>query len=293
MLKPSDQVRNLSLEPVLELFGCIPDPKDPQRNWQTPVGRLTITGQQFYCHDLHQGGGGAIDLYLLLTGCTVKEAIQQLGRLPPSQPRPIPTEQIPRQPFQATDYNNGDAVAQQAVLTYLSEQRRLPSSLIQRLMEHKQIGAHCPVATTGRKIVNCAFFLRRGGQVVGVELRGIAGHFHGIRGKKGTFLVTTSNVGAGPLALVESAIDALSLHALQGIAVASIGGDSSMLAVAAAQYWLACGGGPIYAAQDADPAGERQAQALAVVVPDVQRLCPTSGKDWNEALQVRWSALYS
>lgn len=285
MLKPSNQVRNLPLESVLELIGCTPDPKDPHRNWRTPVGRLTVTGQQFYCHDLHQGGGGAIDLYLLLTGCTAKEAIQQLSGLPPPHPRPIATEQIPRQPFQAADYNNSDPAAQHAVLAYLSEQRGLPHRLIQRLMEQQQIGAHCPLAATGRKIVNCAFLLRSSRQIVGVELRGIVGHFHGIRGKKGTFLVTTDKVGVGPLALVESAIDALSLHALQGNAVASIGGDSPTLAVAAARYWLACGGGPIYAAQDADPAGERQAQALASAVPEVQRLRPTSGKDWNEALQ--------
>lgn len=284
MLKPSDQVRNLPLSSVLESLSCTPDPKDPRRNWRTPVGRLTVTGQQFYCHDLNQGGGGAIDLYLFITGCTVKEAIQQLGSLPPARSRPAPTEETPRQRFQASDYNNGDSAARQAVLTYLSEQRRLPSSLIQRLMEQDQIGAHCVTATTGRKIVNCAFFLRSNRQVVGVELRGTVGHFHGIRGRKGIFLATISNVGIGPLALVESAIDALSLHVLQGIAVASTSGDSPMLAVAAARYWLACGGGPIYVAQDADPAGERQAQALAAAVPLVQRLRPISGKDWNEAL---------
>ena len=117
-----------------------------------------------------------------------------------------------------------------------------------------------------------------------MELRGIVGHFHGMRGKKGTFLVTAGKIGTGPLALVESVIDALSLHALQGIAVASVSGDSPKLATAAAQYWLACGGGPIYAAQDADPAGERQAQALTAAVPQAQRLRPISGKDWNEYL---------
>jgi hypothetical protein len=151
-------------------------------------------------------------------------------------------------------------------------------------MEQNQIGTHSLMATTGRKIVNCAFFLRSSQQVIGVELRGVVGYFHGMRGKKGTFLVTAGNVGSGPLALVESAIDALSLHVLQGIAVASTGGDSPTLAVSAARYWLACGGGPVYAAQDADPAGERQAQALVAVVPQVQRLRPTNGKDWNEHL---------
>lgn len=285
MFKLSNQVRNLPLNSVLELLGCTPDPNDPHRNWRTPVGRLTVTGQQFYCHNLNQGGGGAIDLYLLITGCTAKEAIQQLGGLPPPQPHPIPTKKTAQPPFQTTDYNNGDLAAQHAVLAYLSEQRGLPHRLIQRLIEQQQIGTHCLMAATGRKIVNCAFLLRSNRQIAGVELRGIASYFHGIRGKKGTFLVTTDRVGAGPLALVESAIDALSLHTLQGIAVASVGGDSPKLAIAAAQYWLACGGGPIYAAQDADCAGERQAQVLAAMVPDVQRLAPTSGKDWNDTLQ--------
>lgn len=284
LIKPSDRVRNLPLESVLELLGCTPDPNDPRRNWRTPVGRLTVTGQQFYCHDLNQGGGGAIDLYLLVTGCTAKEAITQLGGLPLSQSPSVQVRKLPQKAFSTTDYNNGDPAVRHTVLTYLSEERRLPSSLIQRLMEQNQIGAHYPIATTGRKIVNCAFFLRSSSQIVGVELRGTVGHFHGIRGRKGTFLVTTSNVGTGPLALVESAIDALSLHAVQGIAVVSVSGDSPTLAAAAAQYWLACGGGPIYAAQDADAAGERQAQALAAAVPQVQRLRPTSGKDWNEYL---------
>lgn len=287
----SDRVRNLPLEQVLELLGCTPDPKDPRRNWRTPIGRLTVTGQQFYCHDRGQGGGGAIDLYLLITGCTAKEAIQQLGGLSPTRSQPIPTEKTPRPSFQASDYNTSNPTTRQAVLAYLSGQRRLPSRLTQRLMEQDQIGAHCLMAATGRKIVNCAFFLRSSRQIVGVELRGIVGHFHGMRGRKGTFLVTMGKIGAGPLALVESAIDALSLHALQGIAVASIGGDSPKLAVAAAQYWLACGGGPIFAAQDADPTGERQAQALAAAVPQVQRLRPTSSKDWNEHLIYRGKSL--
>lgn len=284
MLKPSDRLRALPLESVLESLGCTPDPKDPRRNWRTPVGRLTVTGERFYCHDRGQGGGGAIDLYLFITGCTAKEAIERLKHLPPPRPRSLSLDKAPSKPFQAADYDNGDPATQQAVLTYLSKQRRLPSGLIQRLMEQGQIGAHSLTATTGKKISNCAFFLRRGGHVVGVELRGIAGLFHGMRGKRGTFLVTDGKVGTGPLALVESAIDALSLHTLQGIAVASIGGDSPMLAVAAAQYWLVCGGGPIYAAQDTDSAGERQAQALTAVLPQVQRLRPPSGKDWNEHL---------
>jgi hypothetical protein len=244
-----------------------------------------VTEQQFYCHDLGQGGGGAIDLYLLITGCTPKEAIEQLGGLPLPYSRSIPIEKASLKPFQAADYNNGDSATRQTVLSYLSEQRGLPSNLIQHLMEQNQIGAHSLTATTGRKIVNCAFFLRSRRQVVGVELRGIVGHFHGIRGRKGTFLVTTDKIGVGPLALVESAIDALSLHALQGIAVAGVGGDNPRLTIAAVRYWLACGGGPVYAAQDADPAGERQAQALIAAVPQVQRLRPASGKDWNADLQ--------
>lgn len=287
MLKPSDQVRDLPLESVLELLNCTPDPKDPRRNWRTPIGRLTVTGQQFYCHDLSQGGGGAIDLYVLITGCTAKEAIEQLGGLAPTRFLSIEAEKQSSQAFQANDYNNGDHHTRQAVLIYLTTQRQLPADLIQSLVDKSQIGAHTLIATTGKKIVNCAFFLRSSRQVVGVELRGVVGHFHGMRGRKGTFLVTTDKVGAGPLALVESAIDALSLHALQGMAVASTGGDSPTLAAAAARYWLARGGGPIYAAQDADPAGERQAQALAAAVPQVQRLRPTSGKDWNEQLRSR------
>src|SRR5512143_3628741 len=123
MLKLSDRVRNLPLEPVLELFGCTPDPKDPHRNWRTPVGRLTVTGQQFYCHDLHQGAGGAIDLYLLIRGGTVKEAIRQLSSLSPAQPHHFQTTKpLLKAVFSAADYNNGDPTVQQAVLTYLSEQ---------------------------------------------------------------------------------------------------------------------------------------------------------------------------
>lgn len=289
MLRPSDRVRNLPLEPILELLGCTRDPKDRRRNWQTPAGRVTVTRQQFYCHALSRGGGGAIDLCMLLMGCTAKEAIERLGGLLADSA--LKTEytshssEYAQAAFCTSDYNNDDPSAHLAVLSYLTKQRRLPADLIQRLMDKGQIGAHMPMATTGKKIVNCAFFLRSSGQVVGAELRGVVGRFHGVRGRKGTFLVTVGEVGSGPLALTEGAIDALSLHVLRGVAVASTGGDGPKLTVAAAQYWLGRGGGPIYAAQDADGAGERQAQTLVAAVPGVERWCPTRGKDWNEHLR--------
>jgi DNA primase len=85
------------------------------------------------------------------------------------------------------------------------------------------------------------------------------------------------------VAIVESSIEALSLNALHGYTCVSLGGTSPKRAAEVAREWQAKGA-TVYAAQNADDAGDKQASKLAKDVREVERLRPPAGKDWNDVL---------
>jgi len=274
--------REMPLERVLEALECLPDPKDRQ-NWRTPVGRLSVKGAKFFAHDAGRGGGGAIDLVMLVEDTDYRGAVQwlsgQFGKGPVLQEAVATAKReidaaadAPRRPYKAPE-----AVPQRwpGVRYYLTEIRRLSASMVD--------GMHAENRVYADRYGNAVFVLTKGR---GVELRGTSEKpFHGVRGEKAPFVIGTK--GEEKVAFVESAIDAMSLSDLgfKG-EIISTSGFSANIAKAMAQEFREHGW-KVVAAFDNDRAGE---QMVANLGYPCERLCPKNGKDWNEELLLKKAA---
>jgi len=294
MRAESARVRDVPLEQVLERLGAKRDTADA-KNWKTPAGRITVTGSKFFNHDLNQGGGGAIDLVMQQLGCDPKQAIAWLGadfgkeaaigaamstakeaaervvQSPAPSPVPAPSKQ---------------AAHVQKVRTYLTEVRKLPARLVDWAMEKGKVFAASWTTAKGATFVNAAFQLDTGG----VELRGTEGTYHGVRGKKGAFVLQTAP-DAPKAVFVESAIDALSyaaLHDGQPLRIISTTGSSRDKLEEMVKR-EADAGRKLVAAFDRDVAGAKLSEVV-IAAGGVRDKPPTVAKDWNELLQHHFRA---
>jgi hypothetical protein len=266
-------MRAVPLTAVLRCSGAVPDRADPHK-WHTPQGVLSVTGVKFINWHLGRGGGGAIDLVMHLHGLGFGQALEWLERhctwVPalPVSPRPRPALRLPP--------SAPEHLAQ--VRRYLTEQRRLPTALLDPLIEAGSLYADARA--------NAVFLLRDPhGQPVGAELRGTGpipwrGLVPGSRKDRGCFAVPATSLKA--CVLCESAIDALSCHALHPA--------YRCLSTAGARpnpAWLPrliAEGYPVFCGFDRDDTGEAMAQAMIALHPSIQRLRPTH-KDWNDVLR--------
>lgn len=285
------QLREIPLETVLAVFKAQPDPKDPMRNYRTSAGRITITGQQFYNHDLKEGGGGAIDLTVHLGGFKFPQAIAFLAKEvgvdaaitqyqvesvkhakkiidetpPPKQEIPLP-----------------DASKLSRVRAYLTDVRCIPDDLIDKTIATGRLWAD--------KYGNAVFALHDpclSGKLVGAELRGTYEKpFHGVRGEqKGMFF--TGSAKTYKAVFVESAIDALSYEAMypkSALVISTTGSAVDNLLQTATG--LREKGYNLVAGFDNDKDGNRFAQTLEAL-GNVAREKPAVEKDWNKQLQVK------
>ncbi len=289
------RVREIPLSDVLERLGCERDPADPKNNWKTPAGRITITGQKFYNHDLGEGGGGAIDLVKSQLGCDYKQAVAWLGgevgkeaaigaamaaakveavqavALKPPSPVPTPS----REPQHV-----------ERVRRYLVEARQLPAKLVDWCLNKGKVFAATWTTRNGGVLVNAAFALDTGG----VELRGTASDFHGVRGKKGVFTIATGS-DARKSVFVESSIEALSYFRLaqergEAVRVISTTGSSSEKLLDLVAKELAAGR-EVVPAFNYDQAGAMLAAKVEKAGGSARELPPLDCNDWNEYLQLR------
>jgi hypothetical protein len=121
---------------------------------------------------------------------------------------------------------------------------------------------------------------------VGAELRGTGQPWRGMapgsRKDRGFFSVGPASAQA--ILLCESAIDALSCHALHPayrcLSTSGARPDPAWLPPLIAQ------GLPIYCGFDTDPTGEAMAQRMIQLHPAIRRLRPPA-KDWNDALRLQ------
>lgn len=272
----ADQVRAIPLEAVLRHSGAQPDRYDPHK-WHTSQGVLSVTGAKFMNWTRAQGGGGAIDLVMHLHRLGFVQALQWLVQSLPScslsetQRTPLATALCLPKP---------DPSKLWGVRQYLIRERRLPSALIESLIDSAVLYAD------GR--ANAVFLLLgKDKQPVGAELRGTTarpwrGLAPGSRKDLGYFAVPANPRPA--IVLVESAIDAMSCFALHP--------EHRCLSTAGARPnpgWLAglvARGSPVYCGFDADPTGEAMAHAMIALYPTVQRLRPPQ-HDWNDVLKAR------
>jgi hypothetical protein len=272
----ADQVRIIPLESVLRRSGAHPDASD-RHKWHTSQGVLSVTGAKFMNWNRAQGGGGAIDLVMHLHQLSFGQALQWLDQSFPGPFRPQPQ---PPPPQGTLVLPPSDPAQLWRVRQYLVRQRRLPSALVESLIQSGTLYAD--------HRANAVFLLLgKDQQPVGAELRGTTprpwrGLAPGSQKDLGFFAVPSDPLPA--LILVESAIDAISCFALHP--------GHRCLSTAGARpnpHWLATLINQGYSVQcgfDADPVGDTMARALIALHPTVQRLRPPQ-HDWNDVLQAR------
>lgn len=276
------RLRAVPLADVLTRLGAKKDRHDKAR-WKTCSGTLSVNGTRFFDWHAHAGGGGAIDLVMHLRGTSFKEAVAWLQHAfgnahvsrvvaaPPPSHRAL--EPPPR-----------DDAKLARVLRYLQRERAIPRSVLAPLVDEHTVYADAR---------GNAVFLHRDdrGTPVGAELRGTTrvqwrGMAGGSRKDAGYFVAGPDD--AREIVICESAIDAISCHALRAharcISTAGTCPDRQWLApLVASCARISCG-------FDADDAGDSFACAMIARHPAVTRLRPAM-HDWNDVLVARRASL--
>jgi len=270
----AERLRALPLSAVLAALGATPDPYDSAK-WRTGRGVLSVSGAKFINWNLDMGGGGAIDLVMQVRQVDFGRALEWL-ELHFGAFIPVP----PDATLQARSLSLPAPVANNwpRVQRYLVQERKLPTTLLALLAQSGAIYADARA--------NAVFLLLdRAGHPVGAELRGTTGlgwrgMAPGSRKDRGFFSVPAPTSYA--IVLCESAIDAISCHALHP--------DYRCLSTSGARpdpAWLRAlisQGPSIYCGFDADPTGDAMAQRMHELHPSIRRLRP-SAKDWNDLVR--------
>lgn len=270
----ADRLRTLPLSAVLVALAATPDPHDAAK-WRTPRGVLSLSGAKFINWNLDLGGGGAIDLVMHVRQIGFGQALEWLEQHFGSV-TPLP----PQTPLQAQSFSLPPAVADNwpRVQRYLVQERKLPATRFEPLAQSGAIYADARA--------NAVFLLLdTAGRPVGAELRGTTrlgwrGMAPGSRKDLGFFSVPAPTTHA--IVLCESAIDALSCHALHPdyrcLSTSGARPDPAWLAALISQRL------PVYCGFDTDPTGEAMAQRMHDRYPSISRLRPAA-KDWNDLLR--------
>jgi hypothetical protein len=306
----ADVVRCIPLAMVLTRWGAQPDLHD-RSQWRTQRGPLSVTGAKFFNWHLQQGGGGAIDLVMHLSGWDAHAAVnwleQQLGSATaaataaPRSTFAAPTCVIPPtcSPPAASPPARNKAAQQ-----HKSNQLRLPKTNLARLdrvrrylTERRQLAPHLiePLVEAGKLYAdhrgNAVFLMVAGkdNHPIGAELRGTGrqvwrGLAPGTRKDLGYFWIGEPK--SERIILCESAIDAVSclqLHAVElhipCICISTAGVRSQLPWL----HPLIARGYAIYCGFDTDRPGEIAALRLIARHRVIQRLRPPA-HDWNDAL---------
>ena len=285
----ADAVRSIPLEMVLPQWGAERDRHD-RAGWQTGLGPLSITGSKFFNWHLNQGGGGAIDLVMHLSGWEVAAVVEWLQQNLATGPAAAGSA---ANPTSASSSFRDEAqtkrhellqlpVANLAnlprVRRYLTEQRCLAANILEPLIEAGKLYAD------GRG--NAVFLMVAGkaNRPIGAELRGTGqqvwrGLAPGTRKDAGYFWIGAS--GSGKVVLCESAIDAISCFQLDSrrtcISTAGVRPSSAWLSPLLARgYEIFCG-------FDDDAPGNAASRQMIERHPTIKRLRPPT-HDWNDAL---------
>jgi len=286
----ANEIREIPLAAVFERFDCKADRRD-KHNVDSPAGRISVEGQKWYNHDLHMGGKGAIDLVMHLGNWNYTDAIAWLGAelgtdaavsAALARTRDIATTQARGRVKSAVPEPSAAPEAVQRVREYLTNKRGLEPNLVDSVMRQ---GYVFPVVhqAKDREFVNVGFKLSGG---KGVELRGVAGSYHGARGEKGLFVIAPK--GATKTVFVESAIEALSYYQLadargESVKVISTTGSSRDRLQKAVQTEID-NGMTVVPAFNADKAGQSLAAAVTAMGGEKHEIPPYGLNDWNDWL---------
>jgi hypothetical protein len=251
-----------------------PDPHDPAK-WHTARGVLSVNGPKFINWSQSVGGGGSIDLVMHVRQVGFGQALEWLElHFGTATPLPLQTT------LQVQSLSLPPPVAANwpCVQGYLVQERKLPAPLLEPLARSGVIYADARA--------NAVFILLdTAANPVGAELRGTTalgwrGMAPGSRKNRGFFSVSPPTSHA--IVLCESAIDALSCHALHPayrcLSTSGARPDPAWLAA------LISRGLPVYCGFDTDSTGEAMAQRMHGLYPFISRLRPAA-KDWNDLLR--------
>jgi len=276
----ANRVRGIPLQEVLQLAGAKRDRYDNAK-WHTARGVISCTAAKFMNWNQGVGGGGAIDLAMHLNGFGFKAAVEwlchhfsNLDRRELLDSARASELLLPRQ----------DPSKLTAVKRYLTDERAIVPSLIQRLIDSSRIYAD----SRG----NAVFLLLGKENIpVGAELRGTTnarwrGMAPGSQKDLGYFSVPAPGVKTA--ILCESAIDAISCFELHPfcLCVSTSGARPNPLWL----QWLIRQGFEIYCGFDSDSTGETMASNMIALHPVIKRLRPNL-HDWNDVLKQRCSYL--
>jgi len=274
--KKADVVRNIDLVAVLKQTAAIADKYDRSK-WHTPQGLISVTGHKFFNWTKTVGGGGAIDLIMHLQDYDFIRSVNWLIENFPSHSMPTSGPSKP-QPGKTLTLPNKNPGMLPQITRYLTLDRRLPADLLRSLI-------HAGTLYADDKANAVFLLLGKGKTVVGAEIRGTTKRtWHalapGSRKDLGYFHVGSHK--APKIVLCESAIDAISYHALDS--------DCMALSTAGAHPnppWLPSltnKGFDLFCGFDADNTGDTLAQKMIALHPTIKRLRPTH-HDWNDELK--------
>jgi hypothetical protein len=268
-------LRAVPLADVLTRLGAVKDRRDKAR-WKTDRGPLSVTGTRFFDWHAHAGGGGAIDLVMHLRGAGFKDAVAWLQHAFGDAHVPHVVAEPPPSPRAFQPPQRDDAKLAR-VVRYLERERAIPRTILAPLVDEQAVYADARG--------NAVFLHLDGrGTPVGAELRGTTrvqwrGMARGSRKAAGYFAAGPAD--APEIVVCESAIDAISCHALRAHArcISAAGACPDRL-------WLAPlvdSGVRVHCGFDADDAGDSFARAMIARHPTISRLRPAM-HDWNDVL---------
>ncbi len=274
-------------------LGLDPDPKDKHK-WQQENHIINITGSKFYDWQHLKGGGGAIDLVMHINQCNFKQAVAWLndrfGEGVTLQAATYKTKEViqTEQLRQFVPPTLSEDKWQQ-VKTYLTRERRLPSSLVDSLHNSGLIYADSK---------QNAVFIRRSLDeeiITGASLRGTAGTDNTFKGlalgskrNAGWFHFLRGGQSSDPIqraVLLESPIDAMSFAVLdrtdsrQTIYLSTDGAGTVPL-----KFLRTLPAKSVIVAYDNDQPGNLMAQRVIEQLPNSVRKLPKA-TDWNEELK--------
>jgi 5S rRNA maturation endonuclease (ribonuclease M5) len=289
----ADKVRDIPLEQVAHELGLDPAPKDKHK-WEHENHTINITGSKFYDWQHLKGGGGAIDLVMHVNSCDFKQAVawlnDRLGEGAMLQAASYHVREIAQnEPAPKFTPPVQEQSKWQQVKTYLTRERRLPSSLVDSLHQQELVYADDK---------QNAVFIRRSldeETITGATLRGTAGADNTFKGlalgskrNAGWFHFQRGGHSGTPIqraVLVESPIDAMSFAVLdrtdsrKTIYLSTDGAGMVPL-----EFLRTLPNKSVIVAYDNDQPGNLMALHVMEQLPNSVRKSPKA-KDWNEELK--------
>jgi len=294
------ELRDIPLPRIAELYlGVEPRREGNSLVWETHDHKVVGTGPKWFDFKAPQGqlGGGAIDLTMHLLGCDFPTALRVMAAdFPTALSGAVRTHHLrhareetaaalaspKRLTFAELRALYAEPVASKlaTVRRYLHDERMIPMTMVDRMISTGDIW--------GNKWGSCVFAHRTlSGEIQGCTVRATVGDFKQTLGQKRTAWFSTGALlsQAKRIVVTEAPIDVLSFETLglsaEGDAILSTAGRADTEQLVAL-------GRPLLLAQDADDAGEQQAQAFASAALlsglSAVRRKPTRGKDWNEVI---------